>query len=88
MGETRERKVPDRTCRYHCTSCGEHFTSLEAFDHHRAGSFGRNRRYCKSPDSARSEKGRVVLQAQTRAGVCRLGDPDHALLSVTLWEAA
>ena len=36
------------TCRYHCRGCGAHFTSLEAFDAHRAGPM--HARHCDLAD--------------------------------------
>ncbi len=29
-------KTKTKTCKYHCRACGAHFTSLVAFDSHRA----------------------------------------------------
>jgi hypothetical protein len=58
-----ERRV---TCRCHCAGCGRHFTSLEAFDLHRAGDYA-ERRVCVSPfDESR-------LASATADGYCAIG---------------
>lgn len=80
-----ERKPRTLTCRYHCAACGEHFTSLTAFDRHRAGEFT-ERRYCVPPRhvNADSEKGpRLAVQG---VGECRLGGGDT--ITCEVWETA
>jgi hypothetical protein len=58
------------TCRYHCRSCGGHFTSLEAFDAHR-------RSYeCVWPN----DSGQVEIPN----GVCKIAD-DQALEGVSIY---
>jgi hypothetical protein len=57
-------------CRYHCrghpySGCDSHFTSLEAFDLHRAGDHAA-KRFCVPPDDVDR------LTVETRDGVCRL----------------
>ena len=75
------------TCRYHCASCGEHFASLDAFDHHRQGPYDGDR-YCELPEIVRADKGpkrgRRLLEPKTRAGECRIGG-SAIVSSVTIW---
>jgi hypothetical protein len=62
------------SCRYCCTACGHHFSSLVAFDRHRS-------------DGVRCEDPRQVpgLAVQTRDAVCRI--LPNNLEAVELWEA-
>jgi len=76
------------TCRYHCTSCGEHFTSLVAFDHHRVGSFDAGDRHCEYPEDCVSAKGRTLLNLQSPDGWCRLARTGEDRHPVPIWEAA
>ena len=77
--------VGDRrvTCRCHCGSCTRHFTSLEAFDLHRAGEHS-GRRVCVSPfDESR-------LASASEAAYCTIsGEHDDGkpltLDPVTVW---
>lgn len=58
------------TCTYHCSACGCHFHSLEAFDAHRTGDFasdGPLGRRCVHPLDM---DGRLV--SLTDAGECRV----------------
>ena len=55
------------TCRNHCASCDQCFSSVAAFDSHRAGSHHDDSRYCETP----SEDNRFV---STR-GRCEIADP-------------
>lgn len=61
-------------CRYHCRSCGGHFSSLGAFDQHRP----RNRSAggCEWPEDA------ALVEVE---GCCKIGDPDRPLSGVTLY---
>lgn len=65
-----DRAPARQTCRYHCTSCDQHFTSLTAFDAHRDGPW--EERICLMPDEAMSVRGRLLLGVQTRDGWCSL----------------
>lgn len=77
----------DVYCRYHCTGCDRHFTSLIAFDRHRKG------RKCNKPRTVVNDDGKRMLGVQTNRGVCRYTrNPDgpgliERLEDVTLWEA-
>jgi hypothetical protein len=64
-------------CRYHCRSCGGHFTSLRAFDAHREGSAGSNRD-CTFPEDA---------PLVERTGVCKIAG-ELPLAGVTVYELA
>ena len=69
-----EDRTPRRaTCRYHCTSCDQHFSSLVAFDAHRIGPW--EERECVLPHEAVSERGKTLLRVQTTDGICRLQPP-------------
>jgi hypothetical protein len=61
------------TCRYHCRSCGAHFTSLQAFDAHRVGPWSDRR--CELGDEL----------AEIPGGVCRIEDPTRSRIGVTLY---
>jgi hypothetical protein len=62
------------TCRYHCRSCGAHFTSLRAFDSHRVGPWADRR--CELPDEL----------IEIEGGACRISNPELSLNAVTLYE--
>jgi hypothetical protein len=64
-------------CKYHCRSCGGHFTSLRAFDAHREGPAGSNRD-CTFPEDA---------PLVERTGVCKIGG-ELPLAGVTVYELA
>jgi hypothetical protein len=51
-------------CRYHCSSCGSHFTSLEAFDAHHEGA-GETLRPCEFPGAD---------SLVEREGVCKISE--------------
>ena len=65
-------------CSHHCAACGSHFTSLEAFDLHRAGDHARGR-YCLAPDEVEA------LAVVSRSGVCRLVRGCDELAGVTVY---
>ncbi|MDQ2760342.1 MAG: hypothetical protein M3Y17_07875 [Actinomycetota bacterium] len=52
-----------RGCSYHCGTCGSHFTSLAAFDLHRAGDYGAGTRHCLDPDD-------VIALRAVDGGMC------------------
>jgi len=62
-----------RYCRYHCRTCGSHFSSVGAFDAHKP----RNTRDggCVWPDD---------LDLVEHLGECRISDPRAPLKRVTL----
>jgi hypothetical protein len=62
-------------CRYHCSRCGSHFTSLSAFDAHHAGQ-GASHQPCAWPDN-------TVLRERTGACKIAAGPPKRA---VTIYE--
>lgn len=67
-------------CRYHCAGgCGQHFTSLHAFDAHRAGDHQEGR-YCLDC----MDDPRFVLK--TEQAVCDLRSPTK--VGVRLWQLA
>lgn len=37
-----------------CSGCSRNFTSMSAFDRHRAGSYSKNTRRCMTPDEMRA----------------------------------
>ena len=62
------------TCRYHCSVCGGHFSSLNAADAHRHGDHGSGDRHCVEPlDDGRfaevSESGVCSMYAEPKLGV-------------------
>jgi hypothetical protein len=63
-------------CRWHCRSCGSHFTSLEAFDHHHEGS-GSTLVPCVFPDDA--------PLVETTGGTCAIADPDRLDTDVVVY---
>jgi hypothetical protein len=84
-GETRD---PRRMgCRYHCATCGRHFSSLEGFDGHRAGEYA-DGRHCVSPLDL---DGRLVVASES--GFCASSGEHNdgnvlVLHPVTVWAAA
>lgn len=74
------RKPPSssevRRCQYHCSGCGCHFTSLQAFDDHRTGDW--SERACWGEDA--EERLEIVRED----GICDLwSDPPR--IGVCLW---
>ena len=65
------------TSTFHCSACGAHFHSLEAFDLHRAGDHAAGR-FCLDPDECE----RLVVA--TEEGVCRLVRGVAELRGVTI----
>lgn len=65
-------------CTYHCRACGGHFTSLAAFDAHRAGPSAD--RTCYWPDDA------PLIERQ--GGVCKHARDGQIRSGVTLYEHA
>lgn len=73
------------TCRYHCSSCGTHFTSLEAFDAHRHHEIGVHPKGWRGVLSTRCLAPEDVgLTAES--GECRLGP--RVLKGEPLWHDA
>ncbi len=54
-----------RGCSCHCGACDSHFTSLRAFDTHRAGSYGPGTRHCLDPDD-------VAALRAVEGGMCSI----------------
>jgi hypothetical protein len=75
------------TCTYHCSACGLHFHSLEAFDAHRVGDFASN-----DPELGRRCENPLDLDARltllTVAGECRIGSGVDVKREVTIWTTA
>lgn len=68
------------TCRYHCSACREHFSSLNGFDAHRAGDHGDGSRYCLEPLDDRR------FAAVDDDGICTVyGEPK---VGITVWTLA
>ena len=57
-----------QTCRYHCRTCGQHFTSLAAFDSHRSGPWAE--RICLRGFEILKRDGDRLLEPV--AGECRI----------------
>lgn len=66
--------VAEVFCRYHCRSCGGHFTSLLAFDAHEPR---HPREGCVYPDEPALTE---------RRGNCRISDPTEELTGVVVYE--
>ena len=64
-------------CAYHCAACGQHFTSLRAFDFHREGDFEGDRFCVAAPEI----KGLQIREN----GRCRL-KVHGKTFRVKLWE--
>jgi hypothetical protein len=81
------------TCTYHCSACGLHTHSLEAFDNHRVGEYepapGEVRRHCISPhdDEAVDGQGRPLFIALTNNGTCNIY-ANATKEGVTIWTSA
>ena len=73
-------------CRFHCASCGRHFTSLQAFDAHRDGDYA-ERRWCDNPAASRSKKGEPLFELVSDAAVCH-NTLAAVLRDVELWGMA
>jgi hypothetical protein len=79
-------------CTNHCTTCGRHFHSLEAFDAHRTGDHreplgSEAGRRCIAPIECVDGHGEPKLVPLAENGVCRLGDAG-AEIGVTVWTQA
>lgn len=59
-------KARGKTCRYHCSRCGTHFTSLAGFDAHHEGE-GADHIPCQWPDLKEEYKW------MEHEGTCRIG---------------
>jgi hypothetical protein len=69
-----------RHCSYHCGGCDQHFTSLKAFDAHRAGAYDK-RRFCRPASNVR--------KLRALPGSCALtvaAGESLALVEVLVWE--
>lgn len=90
----RKRKPPTTReaarCTDHCSSCGSHFHSTEAFDSHREGDYETGR-YCVEPEDVTRETkdGRVVpaLEVAREDGRCDIGG-GGARIGVRIWRRA
>jgi hypothetical protein len=74
--------LPKIGCSYHCSGCGSHFSSLEAFDLHRTGSFQESTRACWGEEC----EGKLV--PKTEHGICKLGGHDERWQGVVIWQSA
>jgi len=78
------------TCTNHCSACGRHFHSVEAFDIHRTGDYRSSdpetRRRCLDPMDLEDRDGRPRLEWLTLEGECRIGSPPS--FGVTIWTTA
>ena len=73
------------TCTYHCSPCGRHFHSLEAFDlHHERDHTGWP--HCLDPLDLLDRDGKARLVALTEAGECRVHSETKR--GVTIWTSA
>lgn len=77
---------PGFGCRFHCTKCNRHFTSLKAFDAHIARMDDGSSRHLRP-------KNVEALQPKTRGGFCDLSNLDNPnrdrygrVNDVNLWE--
>jgi hypothetical protein len=70
-------------CRDHCSKCGRHFTSTDAFDAHRIGSFRdpNDPRRCESPEDLANR-----LEKRAENGACTIRD--DARPPVIVWGIA
>lgn len=74
------------TCTNHCSQCGRHFHSLEAFDvHHDHDETGWP--VCLDPLDLLDRYGKERLVALTDDGECRMYPPD-AERHITIWTTA
>ena len=72
-------------CTYHCSSCGLHLHSLQAFDAHRVGSYAEGRR-CEHSLDLLDKHGRPLLVPLTEEGVCAIGrNTLEPLNGVSVW---
>jgi hypothetical protein len=67
------------TCTNHCSACGRHFHSLNAFDRHRTGTYGEpigpeHGRRCLHPLDVLASDGESRFEAPTDDGECRMYD--------------
>jgi hypothetical protein len=68
-------------CKDHCPNCGSHFSSVGAFDAHRAGDHQAGTRHCLDPYDADR------LAAKDTMGVCDIY-PDRVKRGVIVWTLA
>jgi hypothetical protein len=72
-------------CRYHCSPCGRHFSSLDAFDlHHVRDDTGWP--VCVDPIDLEEMKGKPILAVLTTDGVCDVYA--EKVENVTIWARA
>jgi hypothetical protein len=80
---TRARRT---NCTYHCSPCGRHFHSLNAFDaHHEHDETGWP--ICLDPLDLEDRDGKPRLVALTHDGACRMY-ADAEQYGVTVWTTA
>jgi hypothetical protein len=65
-------------CVLHCTGCGRHFVSLEAFDLHRRGFT------CSDPNDVEGKTARTRLVPKDTDGICALAG--YEVHGVTVWQ--
>jgi hypothetical protein len=83
------------TCTYHCSTCGQHFHSLAAFDRHRVGSLdasipvgSEHGRRCLHPLDVQRANGEAYFEPLTTSGECRMyddGAQTNVEHGVTVW---
>jgi hypothetical protein len=76
------------SCTSHCSACGSHFSSIEAFDAHRVGSFSaddpESARQCEHPLDANERTGGERFVALSDAGACRAYEARQGVIVWTL----
>lgn len=85
--EVIERAANRIKCKFHCTTCERHFSSLVAFDLHRTGKYI-DGKVCREPTRINTESGEPRLEIATSDGHCDItteaGVP-QLLYPVTIW---
>lgn len=94
-GVTQRRPRAESYCRFHCSTCHGHFSSLAAFDAHRRGEFepedGQRPRHCVDLEEyaeEMAEKPKSIAKWCYRDGVCELAKPGSRLEGVLVWGEA
>lgn len=85
---TQRRPRAESYCRFHCSICKGHFSSLGAFDAHRRGEFEPNDRHCVDLEEYAIEKPKAAAKYGYRNGVCELAKHDRRLEDVLVWGEA
>jgi hypothetical protein len=77
--------VAKTRCTHHCSNCDSHFSSLAAFDLHRAGDFRTGQRHCLDPEDIKGRSPHTTLVAKSWDGYCDLRH-GIALSGVAVWQ--